>query len=194
MASKDLQALHAAVLLGDRATADVLARLELPRICAGLRTEWQSVAAALIEEAAEDAVLWYLANPGRYDPARSALHTFLYLVARRKLTHALRGERRRLAHEVPSGLSMNDAAHKQTPVRTYAVTPGPDRSTRSHDLSNILALATTDAERAFVLAKATGANTPRLAAIVGAGQSPLEQRQAVHRVMARLRQRAKRRH
>jgi DNA-directed RNA polymerase specialized sigma24 family protein len=189
----DLQALHSAVLLGEATTADVLARLALPRICASLRREWPDAASAMIEEAVEDAILWYLANPTRYDPERSGLQTFLHLVARRKMTHAVRSERRRLAHEVPIGLSMPEAAPGYPPPTWRA---GADRlddpAAPSRDLSSILALATTEAERAFVLARATGAPTSTLATIIGAGYSPDEQRQAVHRVMARLRQRARR--
>jgi DNA-directed RNA polymerase specialized sigma24 family protein len=189
----DLQVLHSAVLVGEATTADVVARLALPRIRASLRREWPDAPSAMIEEAVEDAILWYLANPTRYDPGRSGLHTFLHLVARRKMTHAVRSERRRLAHEVPMGLSLPEAAPGYpTPTWRPGADRQDDRANSAHDLTSILALALSDAEREFVLARATGAPTSTLATIIGAGHSPDEQRQAVHRMMARLRQRAKR--
>ena len=189
----DLQALHQAVILGDSLTADALARHVLPRLVASLRREWPGSSSAMIDEAVEDAILWYLANPTRYDPERSGLPTFLHLVARRNMTHARRRERRRLAHEVPIGLSMPNATPGYpTPTWRASADDLDDPDTSSNDLSKALALAMTDAERKFVLARAKGERTSTLATIIGAGDSPDEQRRAVHRVMARLRQRARR--
>jgi DNA-directed RNA polymerase specialized sigma24 family protein len=187
----DLHALHQAVVLGDTLTADALARLVLPRIVASLRREWPGSSSAMIEDAVEDAILWYLANPTRYDPERSGLPTFLQLVARRNMTHARRRERRRLTHEVPMGLTLPNATPAYSSWRASA-DDLDDQGAPSNDLSKVLALAMTDAEREFVLARAKGEKTNTLATIIGAGGSPDEQRRAVHRVMARLRQRARR--
>ena len=96
MAEQTLADLHARLLSGDLRAASRIVEHALERMV-------RSVAAAVpklhdrhdVEEACQDALLGYLADPTRYDPTRSNLLTYLIRRARSVAMTVARAERRR---------------------------------------------------------------------------------------------------
>lgn len=83
--------LHALLLAGASLTAtSEIAEVFLPAITNSLRREFWSVSDPhLLDSAAEDALIDYFANPGRYEPGRAGLFTYLRLRARSRLLEVL---------------------------------------------------------------------------------------------------------
>jgi len=99
-ASSDELAMHQRVLSGHPvARAEVITALYFDVVEGVLRQAGTGCDAALAEEKAGDALLQYAENPGRYDPERSALRTYLILVGHSKYRTALWRERQRAARQ-----------------------------------------------------------------------------------------------
>ena len=94
--------LHRRLLAGEPdAPADLVDALLLPLI-RSTRSRFPRLSdPTLVDSLVIDALLAYVKEPGRYDPGRSSLWSYLTLVVHRDLLNALESERRRAAHETP---------------------------------------------------------------------------------------------
>lgn len=131
---------------------------------------------AAINDAAEDAILIYLASPERFDPARARLDTFLGVIAGRRLLHYIRTDVRR--------------RRRETATWTETVEPAApsDQPPNIDVLFALIDEAAQGPERDFLLAKAHGErSTERLGSILGLdGLSDNQSRQTVKRTSDRL--------
>lgn len=88
-------------LVNDPDTAAAFASLVLEPLIEELAWRQPSVAADLIDTAAETAVLAVIRNADRYDPARLPLTAYLLMIARRKLKSAETADRRHHQSRIP---------------------------------------------------------------------------------------------
>jgi RNA polymerase sigma-70 factor (ECF subfamily) len=186
----DLAGLHFRLLTGDReAEAELIARLlrlPMPALSKGQPPGFDPAHA---EQALLDAVVAYWRRPGRYDPARASLATYIAMIAARKLKNLARGDWRRLAR-----LTRLTRALEVAPSVMDASPSVMDSTASRQRLPDVRLLARTAEERAFLEAKLGGERqTTALAARLGLrDRPPAEQRRAVKRIMDRLRARGRR--
>jgi hypothetical protein len=173
-----LVALHRLVLEGDAAAREQIASLLVSALCRRLRRLRPGVDGALVDECVHDGVLDYLRSPGRFDPSRSRLYTFVAMAARRNLIDRLRCLRRITGTEIPVGHPVPETIPFAAPVR-QRTTLAVSRVTRSPE------------ERVFLQARLDGEHSSAaLAKLMGLDNlSIIEQRQAVKRLRDRLRRR-----
>ena len=178
-----LEILHERFRNGDMTARDELTRLLLPRLVSNLVRRRTHLDDAVIQEAAEDALLAYFSHSSAYDPQRSPLESFLRLAALNNLRDAMRRIRRRLLHEISVGNDLPDRSASDPAV-----------SYRWRDLRAVWRAASTDRERAFLHARLRGERrVQRLADLLGVSARPrAEQRAEVNRVWTRLKLRIRR--
>jgi CheY-like chemotaxis protein len=93
-------ALHCRIANGDMAAREQLAVKLLPRLERQLRARrFGAISDDLVHDAVVDAFVEYITNPVRYDPSKTRLSAYIYLVARRNLMNLRQVERRRMARE-----------------------------------------------------------------------------------------------
>jgi hypothetical protein len=86
-----LQSLHQRVLRGDHEAREELAASLMLQLRQRLRAAFPRVDAALVHDAAVDAILVYLAHPERFDGTRgTALDQFVFVVSWRRLANSVR--------------------------------------------------------------------------------------------------------
>jgi hypothetical protein len=86
-----LQSLHQRLLRGDHEAREELAANLMLQLRQRLRAAFPSVDAALVHDAAVDAILVYLAHPERFDGTRgTALDQFAFVVSWRRLANSVR--------------------------------------------------------------------------------------------------------
>jgi hypothetical protein len=86
-----LQSLHQRLLRGDDEAREELAANLMLQLRQRLRAAFPGVDAALVHDAAVDAILVYLAHPARFDGTRgTALDQFAFVVAWRRLANSVR--------------------------------------------------------------------------------------------------------
>lgn len=180
---RNLEILHERFCNGDRTAREELTRFLLPRLVSYLTRRRINLDDAVIQEAAEDALLEYFRRPGHYVPQRSSLETFLRLAALNNLRDAMRRIRRRLAHEIAVGDGLPDQSALD-----------PEISYRWRDLRAVWRAAHTDFERAFLRARLRGERrVQRLAELLDvSGRPRAEQREEINRVWTRLKLRIRR--
>ena len=181
-----LNTLHQLALDGDVGAMDALSTECLPVLKRRLQVlRFRDVCADQIHDAAIDALLEYFGNPQRYDPAKSALGSYLYVGARRNLLNVLRAARRRAERE---------AAFARE-VRRLACTPGRYESGRATlPPLPVVVSGFTDAERTVVRLWLGGERqTDAFArALSLTGYPVIEQRAIVRRVKERVKRRLQR--
>ena len=180
---RHLEILHAQFRNGDMTAREKLTRLLLPRLVSYLARRRTDLDDAVIQEAAEDALLAYFRRPSDYAPQRSPLESFLRLAALNNLRDAMRRIRRRLLHEISVGDDLPDRSASDPAV-----------SYRWRDLRAVWRAAHTDTERAFLRARLRGERRVQgLADLLGvSGRPRAEQRAEVNRVWTRLKLRIRR--
>ena len=94
---------------------------------------------AVVQEAAEEAVLRYLKRPAIWNPSRGGLLTFLVAVARKRLLTRLRAEKRREQLE-----------HAFATTQPVSSAPAHDRDTRERLQSAFERIPRTERERQFL--------------------------------------------
>jgi RNA polymerase sigma-70 factor (ECF subfamily) len=177
-----LMSIHSRVVGGDEVAREEIASLLVSLLSTRLRRLRPGVDGALVEECVHDAVLDYLRTPGRFDPSRSRLDTFVAVAARRNLIDRLRHEKRPNKYEVPLDTLEEYSLPVSLPV-------GVDDSPR-----RISRLARSESEVAYLKARLHGEQRAEaLARVMGLGELSLqEQRRHVKRVRDRLKRRAQR--
>jgi DNA-directed RNA polymerase specialized sigma24 family protein len=90
-----LDVLHDSVVGGKISAREEIARILLERVRFVLSRQMPHVDPAIVNNACEDAILKYLANPQVYQRSRARLDTFVRFVARRKVLDAVAKEARR---------------------------------------------------------------------------------------------------
>jgi hypothetical protein len=86
-----LQSLHQRLLRGDHEAREELAANLMLQLRQRLRAAFPGVDAALVHDAAVDAILVYLAHPARFDGTRgTALDQFAFVVSWRRLANSVR--------------------------------------------------------------------------------------------------------
>jgi len=180
---RDLEILRERFHNDDMTAREELTRLLLPRLVSHLARRRTDLDDAVIQEAAEDALLAYFRRPSDYDPQRSPLESFLRLAALNNLRDAMRRIRRRLLHEISVGDDLPDRSASD-PALSYGW----------RDLRAVWRAAHTDNERAFLRARLRGERRVQaLADLLGvAGRPRLEQRAEVNRVWTRRKLRIRR--
>jgi hypothetical protein len=169
----------------DSAEDNKTAELHIPLVIIRLRRRWPRADPEKVTTAAHDAILWYLANPNRYDSSSARLDVFLSHVSHRRLQDSYRRERRRVAHEVSldsSQLALE--AHERSSSEEYSQTE------RLAIRRRLAGLARTVLELRFLTAYLKTDDVQSCAAAIGVGDSPAAKAYAVHRLTMRLRQRA----
>jgi DNA-directed RNA polymerase specialized sigma24 family protein len=174
---------HRALLETGDGVREEVAAWALPRVTAILQRSFRSTDWAIVEEAAEEAILRYLNRPVIWEPSRSGLLTFLAVVARKRLLTRLGAEKRRVRHE-------------QAFAGTQPASTGPLRDPDAQAMLGSLGnqIARTPAERRFLAALLEGERrTAEYARILGITQLPVDQqRHEVKRLRDRLLKRARR--
>lgn len=178
--------LHARVVAGDVSAREEIATEALTSVRRALNGAFRGVDPVSIIDAAEDAAIAYLLNPGRYDPSRGIpLRRFLYVIARRRLLNRLRDNTARCAHEVV-GLMQVDPAY----VPALAGVAG-EHSRRSR--YRVLMSITTNGERAALRQWLAGGSRDDIALALGYGtRSARERHLEVKRFKDRVRRRVQR--
>lgn len=95
VAEDSLLRLHRAMLAGDPRASERLADALAPRLRSLLRRRHAAMPRECLEDAAVDALLAYLQQPERYDPARGSLLNYLTTIADRRISDFLRRQTRR---------------------------------------------------------------------------------------------------
>lgn len=98
-AEEKAQALHARYLQGDVTARSELAELVIGPLQERLQRTNGGAIVDDIEDACVTAFVDYMQNPAKYDPARSKLHAYLLMAARRDLMNLLDKHKRRAKHE-----------------------------------------------------------------------------------------------
>ncbi len=86
--------LHESLLAGDVTAPAEIAEAYLPPLIEYMRTRFPSVDPALVETAADDAILSYLQRPQQYDPEKMSLDRYLRMSARYDLRNQIETRRR----------------------------------------------------------------------------------------------------
>jgi CheY-like chemotaxis protein len=95
-----LQDVHSSVLRGDLTACESLSARLLERIVPRLRARSRFVSVDMATDAVTDAILKHLANPAAFNPVRHAsIEHFIWVIARRNLSNALRTARRDLVRD-----------------------------------------------------------------------------------------------
>ena len=88
--------LHSRVLLGDPAALEEIAARLLHLVVPPLQRRFPHVAADIVNDAVEDAILEYASRPRVFDPARSVpVSKFVYIASWRNLADLIKKDRRR---------------------------------------------------------------------------------------------------
>lgn len=183
----ELLALHHAWLRGDGAAREQLAIVLLDTGRRSLRRKAVGVDVCIVDDAVEDAIVHYLAEPRRYKETLARLDTFISVDARHRMLNAIRSEARRRRHHVQLDPSTEPPA---PPVGDVEALP-------QFAARDLIERSASGPERAFLDARAHGERrTAVLARLLELnGLTVPEERLAVKRVsdklMLRLRRLAK---
>ncbi|HET8628271.1 MAG TPA: sigma factor [Thermomicrobiales bacterium] len=187
------RALHARLLAGDPVAPAELAEAYLDHLAGWLQARNRGVRDPhLHDEAAEDALLALIKDPGSYDPARLGLTAYLHMSAQGDLRNLLAKERRRHVRQVDlTAVELSPARGKELwdtandPARIVecaadaAAPPVPTLPDLTAAETAVLALMQ-DRER----------DNGAYARVLGIADSPIaEQRREVKRVKDRLKKR-----
>ena len=162
----------------------------VPLLVLRLRRRWPRTDGDAVVTAAHDAVLWYLAEPARYNGTSARLDVFLAHVAHRRLLDAYRDGRRQQEHDasVRSAQGHFGIVGHQDPTSELG---GQEDGVAIR--LRLMSLVHTDVEARFLNACLTEASGRRIAAALGVEHLPAsEQAHAVRRMTKRLHQRATR--
>lgn len=183
-----LDELHERVLSGDDAARDDFCR----RMFQELHRQFRSVPyddPHFVDLAIDNALIRYCARPGLYDPIRGHPVALIRKIAIDALSDLRRSYRRHVAHEVAAGVQFDTLAVHERACSGLTV----DSDCTVKQRSALLSVARTAAERAFIDAWLGDSHRLVLARTLGLDQSgDVDQRIAIHRTQARLRQRARR--
>jgi hypothetical protein len=150
------EALHQRLLAGDAEARDRLIALLVSTVRLMTKRRCPAGDPADIGTAVDDKVLYYLAEPARYDPHRSPLPGRLTSLAINEVRDFQRSRRRRQRHEIAKGMDVGEA------VASVVNDADHEREARERWLrwhrDELLAAAETDAERALVEARLTSAS------------------------------------
>lgn len=186
-ADQDKQALlvlHGRVLLGHAEARDAIARILFARGRRIVRLKIHQVDRDVIDQAVIDAVMWYLAHPGRYDRSRSNLLSFISHSAMQNVIDHVRRERSRIRYEDTAGRAAEIVLSPEDPLI-------PSEWVDKRRL--LLKAARSLEDGHFIAAWLDGARTSILANIIHASQlTPDDQKKVVNRVKERIRLRLKR--
>ncbi len=119
------RALHARLVAGDPTAPSDLIDTHLPRLMDRLRRKFPRMDPWDLEEIAMGSVTRIAMEPTRYDPARSALGTYLYLDASRDALNAIARTKRRAEHEISL-----EAVELSAPTRNTLATDKGDPEAR----------------------------------------------------------------
>jgi hypothetical protein len=184
-----LEVLHWRTCAGEDSAVEEMCGIVLRLLRASLRRVRPDADRALVDSAAEDAILKYLANPRRFDPRRAGLLTWLDAIALRRLADFERPQHRADAH-IAAGVD---------PARLQRAGPLEDEGDLTEawiaeHRAMLLAAARTDSERAFVEARLAGAPRDVQAVVLGIAHVPqLEAREEMNRMWQLISRRARRR-
>ncbi|HXG36822.1 MAG TPA: sigma factor [Dehalococcoidia bacterium] len=183
---------HQRLLQGDpTAPAEVIIAYLEPLI-RRLRRRFPDVAdETIIHDAATDALFQYVQSPGRFDPTKSSLTSYLTMAARGDVLNALARERRRATRQVPletvaeAALARNTLQESEDSSESMAASPL---------LQVILQEVSDPADRELLKMILTGERktAPYARALGITDQSEAEQRKIVKRHKDRLKKRLRR--
>lgn len=185
-ANASLCQLHSRLIAGDRTAGDEIAALTLAMLKPRLRRAFPRVAAEIIVDGIEDALVDYVLRPGRFDDARGVpLESFLYRASWCNVADALDAQVRRRSREV-------DFLRCQT-IQEQPITQ--EVADVREDLQRYIALmaATTRERQALRLWLAGESRTEVFASALGLSELSLgEQRSELKRFKDRVLRRLKR--
>jgi hypothetical protein len=189
------QALHARLVACDRlATNDLYTHFAVP-IFRGLAGKFPTTDRDLVEQAVSDTLLDYFRRPDRYDPAKSSLHSYLFMAARRDLQNLIAQQRRRDREIlVADPVELDTLTRKQWEDGDIAEAIADDE--RATELwAEAMAVARTDEERIVQQLRLEGErSTAEYAAALGWTDLPVpEQQRRLFQIKDRLDQRWRRR-
>jgi DNA-directed RNA polymerase specialized sigma24 family protein len=173
-------------MAGDPEASETLSSIALPRLRGFLRAAFRLTNPDLINDAAEDAILEYLQDPGRFNPSMAvSLDRFLYVIAKRRLANRVRGERRRLAR---AANYLRSALHALTLRPIEEAMSGPQSPLTRH----LLSACRPNERQALVLWLQGAADGDLVRALNIASVTPADRTQELKRFKDRMRQRARR--
>lgn len=150
----------------------------------------------LVFDAAEDALVDYMKNPGKFDPTKQSLRSYLSMAATRDLLNSVAKRQRRSAREKLVG-DVELAAHAGNKELWVLASPAPsaEQALFAEELWQMVEQSFTDPRDRRVLGLMLDGehSTQPFAAILGIGQEPLAtQRRAVKQRKDRILKRLKR--
>jgi hypothetical protein len=183
------KALHARVLAGDALAREEMCRRALPDLRQEVRSKVPWAQPESIDSGIDDALLKYLANPGRYDPDRGKLMAWLTTVAVNRTRDIERHWRYVDAHEI--GIEPGNLA---TMAGAAMLNPGTAaEALRAKRRRRFLSLVPDDSDRRFAALHLDRAPLEvQATALRVAELSVREQRDAVNRAWERIFTSAKR--
>jgi hypothetical protein len=180
-------ALHERIVVGDGAAREELAARMLPWLRGRCRAGFRHAGDEIVNDAAEDAILQYLAHPERFDPSKGVpLDRFLHVVAWRRLANQVRNA---------AAKGRRDAAHAALvmPNEVGQVSGYTSDRDETVTMSRILAAVTDPRERGALLGWIAGDADVVLAKALGTDGLPAgEQSREVKRFKDRIRRRLRR--
>ena len=187
--SDQLLLLHRGVLVGETAAHEEAAEVLLRYCRPLLRHQKPGADEAILNDALEDAVIYYLQHPSTYDASRAQLTTFIVSCAANR---ACRFQRREAHYRCLLARQVGQlAVCEPTPLDCSTLSP----EARLRALINNVAKS--EQERKFLEARAHGErHTGVLAGLLGCSTLPLQRQRVVvkrtaDRLFARLRRRAR---
>ena len=185
--------LHNRLLSDDPTATGEFFNIAAPELERHLRARFPSLAVGVDPDiylsAVFDALTDYFKNPGKYDPDKSAIMTYLRMAARRDMQNLLRKESRHAAGRI----SIEDVEFRQSDGNDMAerVAENLDVRREIEDLERGM----TSEERAVFSLMLEGERSTRAAAeAMGVGDlPPTEQTREVKRVKDRIKKRIQRR-
>ncbi len=193
MGDREWLALHARLVAGDPTASRELVHTGAPRIVSALRRRYGYLPREDLEDSANDALLYLLADPTQYHPERGSLLNFLTTVALHKLTDRVRKAYRR--REIPvGGIVELEQCAANNPVESPSQLGHAPRCTQ--EIEALLAEVLPDARdrRVWEIVCAGRAAISEMAAVLDLGHLPLkEQQMQVKRHRDRVVRRVRRR-
>ena len=189
----ELLGLHERLLSDDPVATEEIFAIATPELERHLRLQFPSIAVGVDPDiyisAVFDALTDYFKNPGKYDPARSGLMTYLKMAARRDMQNLLAKEKRHAKGRV----SLESVEFRQSAGNDMSerVAEEIDGRREIEDLKQGM----TSEERAVFSLILEGERSTRVAAeVMGIGDLPsAEQSREVKRVKDRIKKRIQRR-
>lgn len=191
--SKDFgEQVHQRLLQGDPTAPSEVILAYLEPLIRRLRRRFPDVAdETIIHDAATDALFQYVQSPGRFDPTKSSLSSYLTMAARGDVLNALARERRRATRQVP----LETVAEAALARNTLQESEDSNDSMAASPLMQVILQEVSDpADRELLKMILTGERktAPYARALGITDQSETEQRKIVKRHKDRLKKRLRR--